>query len=98
MKYSYYLASLCLLFSTCCYSQHYQIEDKYRGDPFFRKININKLGKDCTYPLDYWQLDDSKQKKYMIFVHYTILNSILKAYINLFIKVLALSITDKIFN
>ena len=24
---------------------------------------MNKLGKDCTYPLDYWQLDDSKQKK-----------------------------------
>jgi len=24
---------------------------------------MNKLEKDCTYPLDYWQLDDSKQKK-----------------------------------
>ena len=45
MKYSYYLASLCLLFSTYCYSQYYQIDDKYRGDPFFRKINMNKLEK-----------------------------------------------------
>ena len=63
MKYSYYLASLCLLFSSYCYGQYYQIEDKYRGDPFFRKININKLEKDCTYPLDYWQLDDLKKQK-----------------------------------
>ena len=63
MKYSYYLASLCLLFSSYCYGQYYQIEDKYRGDPFFRKININKLEKDCTYPLDYWQLDYTKQKE-----------------------------------
>ena len=63
MKYSYYLASLCLLISSHCYSQHYQIEDKYRGDPFFRKINMNKLEKDCTYPLDYWQLDNTKQKE-----------------------------------
>ena len=63
MKYSHYLASLCLLFSTYCYSQHYQIEDKYRGDPFFRKINMNKLEKDCTYPLDYWQLDNIKQQE-----------------------------------
>ena len=63
MKYSYYLASLCLLISSHCYSQHYQIEDKYRGDPFFRKIDMNKLEKDCTYPLDYWQLDNTKQKE-----------------------------------
>ena len=63
MKYSYYLVLLYLLFSTNCYSQHYQIEDKYRGDPFFRKININKLEKDCTYPLDYWQLDSTKQQE-----------------------------------
>ena len=63
MKYTHYLASLCLLFSTYCYSQDYQIEDKYRGDPFFRKINMNKLEKDCTYPLDYWQLDDLKKQK-----------------------------------
>ena len=45
MKYSYYLASLCLLFRAYCYSQHYQIDDKYRGDPFFKKINMNKLEK-----------------------------------------------------
>ena len=63
MKYSHYLVSLCLLFSTYCYSQHYQIEDKYRGDPFFRKINMNKLEKDCTYPPNYWQLSGSKQEK-----------------------------------
>ena len=63
MKYSYYLVPLYLLFSTYCYSQHYQIKDKYRGDPFFRKINMNKLEKDCTYPLDYWQLDNTKQKE-----------------------------------
>ena len=63
MKYSYYLASLCLLISSHCYSQHYQIEDKYRGDPFFRKINMSKLEKDCTYPLNYWQLDYTKQKE-----------------------------------
>ena len=63
MKYSHYLVALCLLFSTYCYSQHYQIEDKYRGDPFFRKIDMNKLEKDCTYPLDYWQLDNTKQKE-----------------------------------
>ena len=63
MKYSYYLASLCLLFSTYCYSQLYQIEDKYRGDPFFRKINMNKLEKDCTYPLNYWQLNYSKREE-----------------------------------
>ena len=63
MKYSYYLASLCLLISAYCYSQDYQIEDKYRGDPFFRKIDMNKLEKDCTYPLDYWQLDNTKQKE-----------------------------------
>ncbi|OTP83778.1 hypothetical protein [Gilliamella apicola] len=63
MKYIHYLASLCLLFSTYCYSQDYQIEDKYRGDPFFRKIDMNKLEKDCTYPLDYWQLDNTKQKE-----------------------------------
>ena len=63
MKYSHYLVPLCLLFSTYCYSQHYQIEDKYRGDPFFRKIDMNKLEKDCTYPLDYWQLDNTKQKE-----------------------------------
>ena len=63
MKYLYYFAPLCLLISSYCYSQHYQIEDKYRGDPFFRKININKLEKDCTYPLDYWQLDNIKQQE-----------------------------------
>jgi len=54
MKYSYYLALLCLLISSHCYSQHYQIEDKYRGDPFFRKIDMNKLEKDCTYSPNYW--------------------------------------------
>ena len=63
MKYSHYLVPLCLLFSSYCYSQHYQIEDKYRGDPFFRKIDMNKLEKDCTYPLDYWQLDYSKREE-----------------------------------
>ena len=63
MKYSHYLVPLCLLFSTYCYSQHYQIEDKYRGDPFFRKIDMNKLQKDCTYPANYWQLDNSKQQE-----------------------------------
>ena len=63
MKYSYYLASLCLLFSTYCYSQHYQIEDKYRGDPFFRKININKLEKNCIYPINYWKLSESEREK-----------------------------------
>ena len=63
MKYTHYLASLCLLFSTYCYSQDYQIEDKYRGDPFFRKINMNKLEKDCTYPLNYWQLNYSKREE-----------------------------------
>ena len=63
MKCSYYLASLCLLFSTYCYSQHYQIEDKYRGDPLFRKIDMNKLEKDCTYPPNYWQLSDSKREE-----------------------------------
>ena len=63
MKYLYYLAPLCLLISSYCYSQHYQIEDKYRGDPFFRKIDMNKLEKDCTYPLDYWQLDNIKQQE-----------------------------------
>ena len=63
MKYSHYLVPLCLLFSTYCYSQHYQIEDTYRGDPFFRKIDMNKLEKDCTYPPNYWQLDNSKQQE-----------------------------------
>ena len=63
MKYSYYLVPLCLLFSTYCYSQHYQIEDKYRGEPLFRKIDMNKLEKDCTYPPNYWQLDNSKQQE-----------------------------------
>ena len=64
MKYSHYLVALCLLFSTYCYSQHYQIEDKYRGDPFFRKINMNKLEKDCTYPPNYLQsIYDSKEQE-----------------------------------
>ena len=63
MKYSYYLVPLCLLFSSYSYSQHYQIEDKYRGDPFFRKIDMNKLEKDCTYPPNYWQLSDSKREE-----------------------------------
>ena len=63
MKYSHYLVPLCLLFSTYCYSQHYQIEDKYRGEPLFRKIDMNKLEKDCTYPPNYWQLDNSKQQE-----------------------------------
>ena len=63
MKYSYYLASLCLLISSHCYSQHYQIEDKYRGDPLFRKIDMNKLDKDCTYPENYRQLSESEQEK-----------------------------------
>ena len=63
MKYSYYLAPLCLLFSSYCYSQHYQIEDKYRGDPLFRKIDMNKLDKDCTYPENYRQLSESEQEK-----------------------------------
>ena len=63
MKYSHYLVPLCLLFSSYCYSQHYQIEDKYRGDPLFRKIDMNKLEKDCTYPPNYWQLDNSKQQE-----------------------------------
>ena len=63
MKYSYYLAPLCLLFSSYCYSQHYQIEDKYRGDPLFRKIDMNKLDKDCTYPENYRQLSESEQQK-----------------------------------
>ena len=63
MKCSYYFASLCLLISTYCYSQHYQIEDKYRGDPLFRKIDMNKLDKDCTYPENYRQLSESEQEK-----------------------------------
>ena len=63
MKCSYYLASLCLLFSTYCYGQYYQIEDKYRGDLFFKKINMKKLQKDCTYPPNYWQLSDSKREE-----------------------------------
>ncbi|OTP80989.1 hypothetical protein B6D08_09145 [Gilliamella apicola] len=63
MKYSHYLVPLCLLFSTYCYSQHYQIEDKYRGDPLFRKIDMNKLDKDCTYPENYRQLSESEQEK-----------------------------------
>ena len=64
MKYSHYLVPLCLLFSTYCYSQHYQIEDKYRGDPFFRKIDMNKLEKDCTYPPNYLQsIYDSKEQE-----------------------------------
>ena len=63
MKYSHYLVPLCLLFSSYCYSQHYQIEDKYRGDPLFRKIDMNKLEKDCTYPPNYWQLSDSKREE-----------------------------------
>ena len=63
MKYSHYLVALCLLFSTYCYSQHYQIEDKYLGDPLFRKIDMNKLEKDCTYPPNYWQLSDSKREE-----------------------------------
>ena len=63
MKYSHYLASLCLLFSTYCYSQQYQIEDKYHGDPFFRKIDMNKWDKDCTYPENYRQLSESEQEK-----------------------------------
>ena len=63
MKYSHYLVPLCLLFSTYCYSQHYQIEDKYRGDPFFRKIDMNKLEKDCTYPQNYWQLNELERKE-----------------------------------
>ena len=56
MKYSYYLASLYLLIST--YSQHYQIEDKYRGAPFFRKININKLEKDYLRYLSIYKLGE----------------------------------------
>ena len=63
MKYSHYLVPLCLLFSTYCYSQHYQIEDKYRGDPLFRKIDMNKLEKDCTYPPNYWQLNELERKE-----------------------------------
>ena len=63
MKYLYYLAPLCLLISSYCYSQDYQIEDKYRGDPFFRKIDMNKLEKDCTYPQNYWQLNESERKE-----------------------------------
>ena len=63
MKYSHYLVLLCLLFSTYCYSQHNQIEDKYRGDPLLRKVDMNKLEKDCTYPANYWQLSGSKQEK-----------------------------------
>lgn len=63
MKYSYYLASLYLLFSTYCYSQHYQIEDKFRGDLLFRTINMNKLEKHCAYPPNYWKLDNSKQQE-----------------------------------
>ena len=63
MKYSHYLVPLCLLFSTYCYSQHYQIEDKYRGDPLFRKIDMNKLDKDCSYPENYRQLSESEQEK-----------------------------------
>ena len=64
MKYSHYLVPLCLLFSTYCYSQHYQIEDKYRGDPLFRKIDMNKLEKDCTYPPNYLQsIYDSKEQE-----------------------------------
>ena len=63
MKYSHYLVPLCLLFSTYCYSQYYKIEDKYRGAPFFRKIDMNKLEKDCTYPPNYWQLSGSKREK-----------------------------------
>ena len=64
MKYSHYLVSLCLLFSTYCYSQHYQIEDKYRGDPLFKTIDMNKLENGCTYySTNHWQLSESKQQK-----------------------------------
>ena len=61
MKYSFYIGIIFSLFSACCYSQSFDIDEKYRGDPFFSKIDMQKLEQDCTFPLNYPELDYSKQ-------------------------------------
>ena len=47
MKYSFYIGIIFSLFSTYCYSQSFDIDEKYRGDLFFSKIDMQKLGQDC---------------------------------------------------
>ena len=47
MKYSFYIGIIFSLFSTYCYSQSFDIDEKYRGKPFFSKIDMQKLGQDC---------------------------------------------------
>ncbi|WP_294966627.1 hypothetical protein [uncultured Gilliamella sp.] len=61
MKYSFYIGIIFSLFSACCYSQSFDIDEKYRGDPFFSKLDMQKLEQDCTFPLNYPELDYSKQ-------------------------------------
>ena len=61
MKYSFYIGIIFSLFSTYCYSQSFDIDEKYRGKPFFSKIDMQKLEQDCTFPLNYPELDYSKQ-------------------------------------
>ncbi|SCC23217.1 hypothetical protein [Gilliamella intestini] len=63
MKHSFYIGIVFSLVSAYCYSQPFDIEEKYRGDPYFSKVNMQKLEKDCTLPLDYEDLDAAKQAK-----------------------------------
>ncbi|OCG19304.1 MULTISPECIES: hypothetical protein [unclassified Gilliamella] len=61
MKHSFYIGIVFSLVSAYCYSQPFDIEEKYRGNSFFSRVNMQKLWKDCTLPLDFEELDVSKQ-------------------------------------
>ncbi|KFA58296.1 hypothetical protein GAPWKB11_1793 [Gilliamella apicola] len=61
MKHLFYIGIIFSFFSTCCYSQQFNIEKKYRGNSFLNKVDMQKLEKDCTLPLNYWEVDELKQ-------------------------------------
>jgi hypothetical protein len=60
MKHLFYIGIIFSFFSTCCYSQQFNIEKKYRGNSFLNKVDMQKLEKDCSRE-DYINSDYSIQ-------------------------------------
>lgn len=61
MKCLFYL--ILFLFSFYANSALYNINKSYQGDPFFGKVNIQKLEDDCSRRDDYWSLNQDEQLK-----------------------------------
>ncbi|OCG46161.1 hypothetical protein A9G28_10725 [Gilliamella sp. Fer1-1] len=60
MRHLFYIGIIFSFFSTCCYSQQFNIEKKYRGNSFLNKVDMQKLEKDCSRE-DYINSDYSIQ-------------------------------------